>query len=371
MPHRNVRMSENVPPAKHILTFVQTLNGGGVERALMRLARGWLEAGRAVTLIVGNAQGPLARELPDGMTIKHLHNGDYGSLVRAVPALVRESSPDLIFCAGNHYTSVAGYCRLRLGRDCPPIVAKVSNALVRSDHGALLAWAYRRWLGMHPWFLDHVVAMTGAMAEQAVGEMGIARERVSVIANPVARPIPGAAPVALPPGRFILGVGRLEQQKRWDRLIAALPLIADSDVSLLILGEGRRRGMLEAQAAQLGIADRVAMPGHATDPLPALQAASVLALTSEFEGVPGVIREALSLGTPVVSTESSVAVRELIRVPEQGDVVAREDRAALVAALNRWLAPDAVRPPPAGEQGGDPVADYLDLFDRVTAQRAA
>ena len=370
MPHRNVRAGKTVPPAKHILAFAQTLQGGGVERALLRLARGWLDAGREVTLILGNAQGPLARELPDGMTIKHLHSGDYGSLVRWVPAIVRESSPDLIFCPGNHYTSVAGYCRLRLGRDCPPIVAKVSNALVRADHSAPLAWAYRRWLGIHPWFLDHVVAMTPAMAAEAVREMGIANDRVSVIANPPALPVADAAPVALPKGRFILGVGRLEAQKRWDRLIDALPRIADREARLLILGEGSLRGSLEAQAAALGIAERVSMPGYAADPLPALEAATVLALSSEFEGVPGVIREALSRGTPVVSTDSSVAVRELIAGPAQGDVVARGDTAGLVAALDRWLSPEAVRPAPNGTSG-DPAEDYLALFDRLAAQRAA
>ena len=112
------------------------------------------------------------------------------------------------------------------------------------------------------------------------------------------------------------------------------------------------------------------MPGHAADPLPVVEAAAVLALTSDFEGVPGVIREALALGTPVVSTESSVAVRELIAGPGQGDVVARDDQPALVAALNRWLAPDAVRPAPMGHSG-DSVADYLALFDRLAAQRAA
>ncbi|MCW3846379.1 glycosyltransferase [Sphingomonas sp. LB-2] len=354
------------------MAFAQTLKGGGVERALMRLSRGWIGAGRRVTLVIGNTEGPLAQELPEGVTVRHLHNGDYGSLVREVPAAVRDTSPDLIFCPGNHYTSVAGYCRVRLGRDCPPIVGKVSNALVRPDHHPALAWGYRRWLGAHRWFLDHVVAMTRAMAAEAMREMGFARDRVSVIANPLATSMPGAVPIALPQGRFVLGVGRLEAQKRWDRLIAAMPLLDDSEARLLILGEGRLHGMLEAQAAQLGISERVWLPGHAADPLPAVQKAAVLALTSEFEGVPGVIREALALGTPVVSTDSSVAVRELIEVPAQGDVVARGDQAALVAALNRWLAPGAVRPQPTGDNGGgDPVTDYLDLFDRVTAQRRA
>jgi glycosyltransferase involved in cell wall biosynthesis len=358
----------NVPNAKHILGFAQSLRGGGVERALLRLAGGWQRAGRKVTLVVGSTAGPLGSEIPSGVDIIELGSTDYGVLRKALPRIVREVRPDLIFCAGNHYTGVAGYAWLVLGHDCPPIVGKVSNSLKRPDHGGLTAWGYRRWLRVHPWFLDHVVAMTPATAAEAMREMGLGADRVSVIANPPALPIPGAAVTPLPKGRFVLGVGRLEPQKRWERLIAAMPRLADQGVSLTILGEGSLRGEMEAQIAALGLQARVSLPGHAADPLPLVQAATVLALTSDFEGVPGVLREALALGTPVVATESSVSVREIVHSSALGTVVARADADGLVAALDRWLAPGAVRPAPAAHEG-DPVAEYLALFDRVVAER--
>lgn len=358
----------NVPNAKHILGFAQSLRGGGVERALLRLAGGWQRTGRQVTLAVGSTEGPLGSEIPSNVDVIELGSTDYGTLRRALPGIVRETRPDLLFCAGNHYTGAAGYAWLVLGHDCPPIVGKVSNSLVRPDHGVLVRWGYRRWLRIHPWFLDHVVAMTPATAAEAMREMGLGADRVSVIANPPAAPIPGAAAVTVPAGRYVLGVGRLEPQKRWERLIAAMPRLADRQVSLTILGEGSLRGELEAQIAALGLQDRVFLPGHAADPLPLVQAAAVLALTSDFEGVPGVLREALALGTPVVATDSSVSVREIVDSPALGSVVARDDTEGLIAALNHWLAPGAVRPAPAMHQG-DPVAEYLALFDRVVAER--
>jgi len=361
----------NVPNAKHILGFAQTLKGGGVERALLRLAGGWQRAGRKVTLVIGSAGGPLAEELPAGIDVLELGTGDYGALIRALPGIVRETHPDVLFCPGNHYTSAAGYARLRLGVACPPIIAKVSNALVRPDYSAVPAWGYRRWLGVHRWFLDHVVAMTRATAAEAVHEMGLTCDRISVIPNPPAQLIPGAVPMQMPAGRFVLGVGRLEPQKRWERLIGAMPHLADRDIGLTILGEGSLRGELEAQIAALGLQNRVFLPGHAGDPLPLVKAATVLALTSDFEGVPGVLREALALGTPVIATDSSVAVREIVSSPRLGSVVARDDGDALIAALNRWLVPGAMRPQPLPANDGDPAADYLALFDRVLAQRAA
>lgn len=349
--------------ARHILTYAQKLQGGGVERAMLRMAAGWLGQGRKVTLVLGSREGPLAAEIPAGIDLIELGDPGHRALLE-LARHVRATSPDLIFCPGNHYSGVAALTRLRLGRASPPIVAKVSNALVRPELSAGAAWRYRRWLRLHPLFLDAVVAMTQASAAEAVREMGMPRERVSVIANPPALPRPGVAPVALPAGRYIIGVGRLEPQKRWERLIAALPKLADREVKLVILGEGGQRAALEAQVAALGLAERVSMPGHAGDPLPALRGAAVAVLTSDYEGVPGVLREALSVGTPVVSTESSVAVREIVSAPELGTVIAREDGAGLVAALDYWLAPGRERPAPVTATG-DPIAEYLALFDSL------
>ncbi|WP_010545457.1 glycosyltransferase [Sphingomonas elodea] len=340
-----------------------------MERALLRMAAGWLARGHRVTLVLGACEGPLTAELPAGIELIELGSPHYPILMR-LPGVVRRLDPDVVFCPGNYYTAAAAMIRLQLGSRCPPIIAKVSNALVRPEMWRFVAWGYRRWLRWHPAFLTHIVAMTPAMAREAIDTMGIRPERVSVIANPPAERIADAAPMALPRGRYIVGVGRLEPQKRWDRLIAALPRLADQDITLLLLGEGSARAALEAQVERLGLTGRVTMPGHASDPLPALKHATVAALTSDYEGVPGVIREALSQGTPVVATDASVAVCEIIDSPALGTVVAREDGDALVAALDHWLAPGRPRPAPRIDEG-DPVGDYLALFSRLARQRIA
>ncbi len=344
------------PRAQHILTYAENLRGGGVERAQLRLARGWLAVGRRVTLAIETIDGPLAAELPEGLEIVT------PSRLLALPTVVRRLAPDIIFCPGNFYTGIAAWTRLRLGKACPPIVAKMSNAPARADHGRLMHAAHQIWLARHGSFLDHLVAMTPATANEAALATRMVG-RTSVIPNPPAMPIPGALPDL--PARFILGVGRLEPQKRWDRLIAALPMLADRTIPLVILGEGRERGAIEAQIRALGLANRVLLLGHSSDPLPIMARATVLALTSEYEGVPGVMREALSVGTPVVSTDSSAAVVEIVDRPNRGTIVARDDAAALVRALDAWLAPTAQRPVPVPQPGADSADRYLILFDQL------
>ena len=102
-----------------------------------------------------------------------------------------------------------------------------------------------------------------------------------------------------------------------------------------------------------------------------MRRATVFALPSEFEGVPGVIHEALSVGAPVVATDSSPAIAELLADPARGRVVPRGDEAALVAALDHWLSPAAVRPAPLPAPGADAAARYLRLFDGLVADARA
>jgi glycosyltransferase involved in cell wall biosynthesis len=365
-------MLSPLAPAAHILAFAQTLDGGGVEKTLLRLAGAWTQQGRRVTLVVGDVAGPLGRDIPAGVDVRMVGTKTMIGM-SAIAALTQEIDPDVLFCPGNHYTALAAWTRLRLGTRCPPIIAKVSNALVRRDHNAPVAAAYRTWLKWHPSFVDRLVAMSPAMADEASIMMGIARDRISVIPNPPPRTaahgmMPNAVP-AMPSGRFLLGVGRLAPQKRWDRLIDAFADIDHSDVSLMILGEGSERATIEARVAAHGLDRRVILPGHVADPTPTIARATALALVSDFEGVPGVLRESLAVGTPVVATDSSVAVREIVTSAAVGSVVQPGDAAGLVAALEHWLEPGRSRPSPVPQPGENAAAAYLDLFDQAVLER--
>ncbi|TKD52133.1 glycosyltransferase [Sphingomonas baiyangensis] len=328
---------------------------------MLRLAAGWLDRGAQVTLLLGDAAGPLASECDTRIALVPLGDRRYRTLLGAARDIARRA-PDIVFVPGNHYSALGLAAR---GGTTAPIVGKLSNAL-SGVHRGLAGLGYAAWLRLHPRFLDHLVAMSPAMGAEAARAMRMPLSRISVIANPPARSIADAPDVALPPGRFVLGVGRLAPQKRWDRLVAAFARLPDPALSLVILGEGPERVAIEAHARALGIAARVHLPGHAADPLPAMRRAALVALTSDHEGVPGVIREALGEGTPVVSTDSSVAIAELLADPAAGTIVRREDSEGLVAALAAWLAPDARCPTPI-RPTGDPASDYLALFERLTA----
>lgn len=145
-------------------------------------------------------------------------------------------------------------------------------------------------------------------------------------------------------GKYIIAVGRLEQQKRLDRLIQAY---ADSklkyEAKLLILGEGSLRTQLQEQIKKLGLFDRVIMPGNIENPHPNIAAAEFLALSSDHEGFPMVLIEALAIGKPVISTDCATGPNEIIQHGQNGLLVPVENTLALRDALDELYFNKALR----------------------------
>ncbi len=140
---------------------------------------------------------------------------------------------------------------------------------------------------------------------------GFVGDHAALISNFVEEP--GAAPPlsreeiaggAVSDGtRIVLGLGRLDAEKGFDILLRALAL-TPPHVRLALVGEGRERGRLEALARELGVADRVHMPGWAADPAPWIAGCDVLAMSSREEPLGNVVLEAWRASKPVVALDS-------------------------------------------------------------------
>lgn len=136
--------------------------------------------------------------------------------------------------------------------------------------------------------------------------------------------------------RFI-SVGRLEDQKGFDRLIAALARLKERgwQAELVILGEGSRRRELEGRAAALGVADSVLMPGFLGNPYPWMASADLFVCSSRSEGMSTVVTEALMLGVPVLAVECS-GVREQLGMGRFGRIVENHEE-ALACGMEDFL----------------------------------
>ena len=360
------------PPLK-IVTMLYGFAPGGVERIAARLHDAWRNAGITSEIVVADSRTappiPLTHVTRAGGRSHGRGLIAFVILVLALRRRVRDDRPDALFCAGNTYTSVAVLLRLLVGPTCPPVIAKISNCLVRHDMPVLLRWFYRAWLRVQGRWIDHFVGLAPAMRDEIAGLIGVSHDRITVIEDPAlgtddltrlahlrdtARRGHG--------GRHYLAVGRLAPQKNFAVLIDAFARFSTSEDRLTILGEGAERAMLEAKIWSLGIADRVRLPGHVTTTETWLASADALVLSSDYEGVPAVLIEALAAGIPIVSTRCCVSMDDLLGHGAYGRIVPVGDSAALAEAMTA-----AVLPEPASVVAARRAAAALYTIDRASA----
>jgi glycosyltransferase involved in cell wall biosynthesis len=167
-----------------------------------------------------------------------------------------------------------------------------------------------------------------------------------VVANPVDtrvfHPAEGARPEGPP---RLLCVAWLDPKKGHHYLLDALAALGRDDVTLDLVGGGDLRPELEAEAARLGLGDRVRFLGPLAKEGVAdlMRRADLLVLASVHENLPVVLAEAAASGLPAVATR--VGGVEEVLDPEAGTLVPPRDPEALAAAIRDWL--DRPRPDPA------------------------
>lgn len=394
------------PRSRRIALHLADLNGGGVQRVMLALAEGFAERGHQVDLLVGNANGPLRALLSPKVRLVELEpdtdwvarrlvlRADPLGLVRLAPvvlarrvpkglpqlgAFARElaaARPDALVAATPHPNLQAVWARRLAG---------VKTRLLLTEHIApsqkgrrllipLVRHAYAQ--------ADAIAAVSRALGDDLARFVGIPRERIATLYNPVvdaAMLEKARAPLdhpwfdgSGPP--VVLGAGRLADQKDFPTLVRAFALLrARRPARLVILGSAKvhaktveRRDALLALAAELGVADDVQLPGATENPFAWMARASVFALSSRFEGLGNVLIEAMACGCPVVSTDCESGPAEILEGGRLGPLVPVGDAPALAAALGRVLDAtpdrDALRRR-AAEFGVDRAVDaYLALL---------
>jgi glycosyltransferase involved in cell wall biosynthesis len=188
---------------------------------------------------------------------------------------------------------------------------------------------------------DRIVTITESLRRFTVDQVGVPEAKVETIhygLDGLPEPWGENPPDDVPAGaRILLSTSRLVPQKGVDQAVRALPELPN-DVVLVVLGEGPERSALEQLAHELGVWERLFLPGRVPDVASWLRRASVYVHPARWEGFGLGVLEAMHAGLPVVATSVS-SLPELVVDGETGLLVPRDDTAALgravVAALQR------------------------------------
>lgn len=326
---------------KKVTLFVPTLRGGGAERVMINLARGFVNSDVDVDLVV-RAKGAFLSDVPAEVRLIDLHAT---RVLMTLPGLVRylrREKPTVVLSAMAHANIIAIWA-IKIARVNTRLVVSVHNTLSRNldltsliDRlQLLLTRLFYRWA-------DAIVVVSEEAKKDFLTVSKLKPKLIKVIYNPVVIPemfekskIPVSHPwlgASGPP--VIMGVGRLSKQKDFSTLIRAFFLVQKQhSARLIIIGEGEERIHLEKLVKELGVIDLVDLHGFVENPYSFLSHANVFVLSSAWEGLPTVLIEALALGVPVVSTDCPSGPREILDNGKHGSIVPVGDDKALAEAI--------------------------------------
>lgn len=305
--------------------------------------------------------------------------------LRSMQQYIETYRPDVILSALTYANLVAIWAKQMSGSRVPVIV---SERIMLSTYCAAQSnsrkWRYLPEVVRRTYpRADTVVTVSSDVADDLITTIGLSRDSVTTVHNPVvddrlraqaqqALQHPWFTPDAVP---VILAVGRLTDQKDFATLLSAFARVrAKKEARLVILGEGRLRGNLLELAKTLGIGAYMEMPGFVDNPFQYMARASVLVLSSQYEGLPGVLIQALACACPVVSTDCPGGSREILEDGKIGSLVEVGDAdgmaQAILSQLDNPTPKDVLlrRAEDFSVESG--VSNYLALLDAAVTRAA-
>jgi GalNAc-alpha-(1->4)-GalNAc-alpha-(1->3)-diNAcBac-PP-undecaprenol alpha-1,4-N-acetyl-D-galactosaminyltransferase len=337
-----------------IILLIESLGVGGAQRVFNALAENWAHSGSRVTVVTFEG-----KDQPAFFSLSR--NIRYIRLGETHPFVVSdETTGRLSFILRNFYRvfvlrqtlrelsskrndAVLSFmlhmnlavCLASLGLKLNVVV---SERIYPKFSGSILARGLR---GIFYLFAKKVIVQT----EDAKNYFGrLLRRRIEVIANPLLESEISEYSVEL--GRpFILAVGRLEPQKRFDLLISAFASLRSRfpEWIVAIVGEGSLLEILKMQAATLGVTEKIKFLGTKKNVDAYYKAAEIFVLCSDFEGFPNVLLEAMAAGCACIATDIRSGPRELIEPMKNGLLISPGDASELSRAMEKLMTDKELR----------------------------
>ena len=307
-----------------IACIIHSLDGGGAERVIASLATRLGDRGHEVALIT----------LDDGKNDRH----EVGTAVRRVTLDVMASAPSSLFSKLTNRRRRLAAIKRAVENESPDVVLSfcdrtnidVLSALKRASYPVVvsersdpdqqsLGWFWQ-FMRRRTYRNRQVIALTDTAAAHL---QPFCRQKVTVIPSAVDQPPLISDRSTAAQNRLIIGIGRLEKEKGFDRLLEVFYKVTQQHQrwQLRILGEGSLRADLEKLATDLGIADRVQLPGWVRPVWGELAAATLFVLPSRYEGFPSALLEAMVTGVPSVAVDCESGPRAIIDNESNGLLV--------------------------------------------------
>lgn len=321
---------------KKILFYIDSMQMGGANRVIANLVEYFFKLGKEVILVndINPEKDILEYKIPNEITRKYLDTEKKGRLkknilrITRLRRIIKEEKPDIVlsFMGPPNERMILATLGLNIKK-----IVSVRNDPYR-EYGKGIKKIIANFLFS---FADGCVFQT----EEARGYFKKAIQKKSIIIfNPVNKKFYNQK--LLQEKKYILMVGRLQPQKNPHLLLEVFFEIEDKykDFKLLFCGDGELKESLNKKVVERNLQERVIFCGQVNNIEKYLSETSVYVLSSDYEGMPNALMEAMAVGVPVIATDCPCGgPRALIENEKQGILINCRDRKSLRENLEKLL----------------------------------
>lgn len=332
-----------------IHTFIAHMGIGGAERVCVTLANEFAASGHEVHIVVLNLDNDI--NTPNLRPEVQVHELGVSRLRYAAPPMlgyIKKNKPKFMFVFGNEMAVILSKLR-KLHLIKTPLVVRVLNnvniSLSKEDNVSPVVEKYLQRAQVELAGMEHVIAQCQGMGEQLLNKGLVKKEQMTVVYNPVSedllKKVAGLeSPVKT--SREIVFIGRIDPQKNPSHLVKAFAKVHEkhSDVVLRMVGAGNLDDQIHELVKELKLEEYVVFDGIRKDMENVYTNADIVALSSDYEGMPNCLIEAIGTGVPIVSYDCPLGPSEIIVNDVNGYLVPFHDIDSLAEHLNMALERD-------------------------------
>lgn len=364
--------------------FIAHMGIGGAERVCVNLANEFAKLGNEVHIVVLNLDDDVNTHLLDESVQVHplgVPRLRYSAL--AMLRYVRKYRPPFLFVFGNEMAVILNKMRKLHLLNTPLIVRVLNNvniSLGKEDNVSPIVENYLKRAQKQLADMEHIIAQCDAMKEQLLGRGLVKSEQISRVYNPVSHALIQKTMEIREPFakrdanriREIVFIGRLDPQKNLPHLIEAFALLNKkmANTCLRLIGSGHLTETIKKLVEDKGLSESVYFDGVCKDMEKVYAKADMIVLSSEYEGMPNCLIEAIGCGIPIVSYDCPIGPREIVVDDVNGYLVKYNDINQLAekmeeCLLREWDEESICKT--AEKFNVSYIAkEYLDLFEKVT-----